>query len=98
MDNYVQLHLKASKTDPSRYGNKYTVVQIKQLFEIMSFHFTNTAKCRFSFFALILTKALLKRVFFSFIFFCPYSNQSPSTKGDLLSFCLILTKPLPQRV
>ena len=33
------------KTDPSRYGIKYTVVQIKQHFEIMSNHFTDAAKC-----------------------------------------------------
>ena len=44
MDNYIQLHLKASKTDISRYGIKYTVVQIKH-FEIMSFNFTDATKC-----------------------------------------------------
>ena len=38
MDNYVQLHLKASKTEPSRYGIQNIVVQIKRQFEIMSFH------------------------------------------------------------
>ena len=33
------------KTDPSRYGIEYTIIQIKHYFEIMSFHFTDAAKC-----------------------------------------------------
>ena len=44
MANYVKLHLKASKTDATIYGIKYTVVQIKQHFEIMSIHLRDPAK------------------------------------------------------
>ena len=33
------------KNRPSRLWNQYTVVQIQQHFEIMSFHFTDAAKC-----------------------------------------------------
>ena len=65
----------------------------------------------FSFFALILVKALSKRVFFLyfaltlskalpqrvFFLFLPY-YQSPTKKGVFLYFELILTKSLPKRV
>ena len=49
----------------------------------------------FFIFALNLTIALPKRVFF--LYYCPNSNQSPARNGPFLSFCLILTKVVQQR-